>query len=125
MILGTVIAGSFTIYMIPKLYSANVLLYIWQDKDEKQSTTLTASDLNLFSQLVNDYQVLVKSRLVTQKVAEELQMSDIQSAVLASKIMVGTKANTRHTTIAAAGTVTNVVHGSSGSQQREIVSEDD
>jgi hypothetical protein len=39
--------------------------------------------------------------------------------------MVGTKANTRHTTIAAAGTVTNVVHGSSGSQQREIVSEDD
>jgi capsular polysaccharide biosynthesis protein len=98
-ILGLAIAGSVTIFLIPKQYSANVLLYIWQDKAEKQSANLTASDLNLFSQLVNDYQVLVKSRLVTQKVADELKLSDVQSAALSGKITVGTKANTRHITI--------------------------
>lgn len=115
-ILGLAIAGSVTIFLIPKQYSANVLLYIWQDKDEKQSANLTASDLNLFSQLVNDYQVLVKSRLVTQKVADELQLSDVQSIALSGKITVGTKANTRHITItvvdrdpAFAATIANTV----------------
>jgi len=115
-ILGLAIAGSVTIFLIPKQYSANVLLYIWQDKDEKQSANLTASDLNLFSQLVNDYQVLVKSRLVTQKVADELKLSAAQSAALSGKITVGTKANTRHITItvvdrdpAFAATIANTV----------------
>lgn len=98
-ILGLLISGIFTIYFIPKHYSANVLLYIWQEKEANQSSALTASDLNMFSQLVNDYQVLVKSRLVTEKVAEELLLSTKLSEALSDQIVVGTKANTRHITI--------------------------
>lgn len=115
-VVGLAIAASYTIFFIPKQYSANVLLYIWQDQEEKQTANLTASDLNLFSQLVNDYQVLVKSRLVTQRVADVLQMNAAQSGALSGKITVGTKANTRHITItvidqdpAFAATIANTV----------------
>lgn len=94
---GILASGVITVYFIPRLYSADVLLYIWRDQEKTQTANLTASDLNLFSQLVADYQVLMKSRLVTERVAKELQLPS--ATTLASQITVGTKANTRHITV--------------------------
>lgn len=96
-VVGVLVSGVITVYLIPRLYSADVLMYIWRDQEEKQTANLTASDLNLFSQLVADYQVLMKSRLVTEKVAQELQLPS--AGALSSQITVGTKTNTRHITL--------------------------
>ena len=74
-VLGLLLSGIYSLVLIPTQFSADVLLYIWQDRDVTQTDTLTASDLNLLSQLVNDYQALIKSRLVTRQVADELKMS--------------------------------------------------
>ncbi len=57
------------------------------------------NDMMLFTQLVKDYQVLCKSRLVTNAVAQNLGMSKGQSDVLSGQIVVDTKDNTRHLTI--------------------------
>jgi capsular polysaccharide biosynthesis protein len=100
-VLGLLISGAITYFYIPKQYSANVLLYIWQDNDDGQTNNLTINDLNMFAQLVNDYQVLVKSRLVTQRVAEQMLLGPDQAETLGSRITVATKANTRHITITA------------------------
>lgn len=96
-IIGIVLSGIVTVYFMPRVYSSDVLMYIWQDQEDKQSNALTAGDLNFFSQLVADYQVLVKSRLVTEQVAKELQLPS--AAELADQITVGTKTNTRHITL--------------------------
>ena len=90
----------YTFFMVEKQYKADVLLYIWQDgKTEYSSSSSNYSDMMLFAQLVNDYQVLCKSRLVTTTVAKELNMTDLEAARLSSQITVGTKSNTRHLTI--------------------------
>ena len=91
------IAGVYTFFVIPEEYSADVLLYIWQDKTTDNQGSVSSSDLALFSQLVNDYQVLAKSRLVTSQVAEELGLAS--AGGLGGKIAVGTKSNTRLLTI--------------------------
>lgn len=92
---------TYTTFFVERQYSADVLLYIWQDKDPSANSTSSSnySDLMLFAQLVNDYQVLCKSRLVTSTVASELGMNTELSARLSSQITVGTKNNTRHLTI--------------------------
>lgn len=94
-------AFTYTTFFVVKQYSADVLLYIWQDKNPSvnSSSSSNYSDMMLFAQLVNDYQVLSKSRLVTSTVASELGMDAEQSGRLSSQITVGTKNNTRHLTI--------------------------
>lgn len=98
-VLGLLISGVYRFYLIPTEYSADVLLYIWQDDDDRLTADLTTSDLSLYSQLVFDYQALVKSRLVTKQVADELKMTADQYDMLTDKITVGIKENTRHITI--------------------------
>lgn len=95
------LSAGYTFAMVEEQYSADVLLYIWQEKkaDGTDTGNVSYSDLQLFAQLVGDYQVLAKSRLVTGLVAEELGIYPVDEAALSSKISVGTKSNTRHLTI--------------------------
>ncbi|MEA4888144.1 MAG: Wzz/FepE/Etk N-terminal domain-containing protein [Clostridiaceae bacterium] len=93
------LSGIYTFYFVSEQYTADVLLYIWESKNGESTDALNSSDLNLFSQLVGDYQVLATSRLVTSQVAEELGLSEAQAGRLSSKISIGTKSNTRHLTI--------------------------
>lgn len=99
--LGVLVSGIITTVFVPEKYSANVLLYIWQDKKSTTQSSLTSSDLVLFSQLIDDYKVLLKSRLVTEQVAEQLDFSPEQTAQLGNKIKVENKANTRYIVITA------------------------
>ena len=93
------LSGVISYFVLEEEYSADVLLYIWQDKDESGQDAVNYSDLQLFAQLVNDYQELAKSRLVTGIVAEELGLSADSINRLRNMITVGNKANTRHLTI--------------------------
>ncbi len=94
--------GIFTYFMLDEQYSANALLYIWNDRKETDTgynSGVQAADLAVFTALVADYQVLAKSRYVTNKVIAELQLDPVAAAGLSGKISVGTKNNTRHLTI--------------------------
>lgn len=95
------IAALYTFYFVEEKYSADVLLYIWQDTDTSQSDAISYSDMQLFAQLVNDYQELAKSRLVTSMVAEELGLPASSTDYLRDAIKVTNKTNTRHLTIIA------------------------
>ena len=92
-------------FFVTRSYTADVLLYIWQKSGNLAENSVNQySDLMLFSQLVNDYQVLIKSRLVIDEVAEELQLTPAQAAGLENHITVSTKNNTRHIVIAVSDT---------------------
>ena len=92
----TSLAGIYTFFWVDPVYKADVLVYIWQSNEEgTDSGNLNTSDLALFSQLVNDYEQLAKSRLVTTTVADELGLDASQAAALAGQISVSTKQNTR------------------------------
>lgn len=93
------LSGVYSYFIVEEEYSADVLLYIWQETQSGSKDTVNYSDLQLFAQLVNDYQELAKSRLVTGIVAEELGLPDTSIARLRSLITVGNRANTRHLTI--------------------------
>lgn len=98
-LLGLGLSGVWTFFVVDELYSADVLLYIWQDKNADDEQAVSSGDLALFSQLVSDYQVLAKSRLVTSMVVAELELDPARAAGLSNKIAVGTRSNTRHLTI--------------------------
>ena len=101
-VLSVSLAAGYTFFLVEEQYSADVLLYIWQSKENNGTEdAISAGDLSLFSQLVGDYQVLAKSRLVTSRVSEDLGLDPSHVAGLSSQITVGTKQNTRHLTITA------------------------
>ena len=103
-VLGFVLSGLYTYILIHERYTADVLMYIWSDDISNDNSNLQMSDLTLFSALVNDYQVLAKSRLVTNQVAAELKLDQATIDTLSSKIAVSTKNNPRHLTISVTDT---------------------
>lgn len=90
-------SGFYTFFIVDEKYEANTLLYVWQETTD--SGAIQYNDLMMYSQLVNDYQVLAKSRLVTDQVVKELGLDPSVSQAISNKITVGTKNNTRHLTI--------------------------
>lgn len=99
-ILCLALGGAYVGFIAPRLYTTDVLLYIWQDNQSSENTgNSNYNELLYFSQLVNDYQVLIKSRLVTEMVAERLSLDESVVGSLSDRITVGTKNNTRHITI--------------------------
>jgi len=103
-ILGVVLSGLYTFILVNERYTADVLMYIWRDDAASENSNIQMADLTLFAALVNDYQVLAKSRLVTNQVAAELQLAPSTIDALSNKITVSTKNNTRHLTISVTDT---------------------
>lgn len=98
-VLCVALSGVYSFLIVEEEYSADVLLYIWQETQSGNQDAVQYSDLQLFAQLVNDYQELAKSRLVTGIVAEELGLPETSIGRLRSLITVGNRVNTRHLTI--------------------------
>lgn len=86
-------AGLWSYYMLVPMYSANTTLYIGKSADDK-ATPLT-NDLYLGTLLVSDYQELIKSRLVSSQVIEELGLTNYSAGQMAAKIGVSQKNDTR------------------------------
>jgi len=103
-VLGLVLSGLYTFVLVHERYTADVLMYIWRDDTASDTSNIQMSDLTLFAALVNDYQVLAKSRLVTNQVAKELGLDPATVEALSSKITVSTKNNTRHLAISVTDT---------------------
>ncbi len=104
-VLGISLSGIYTFFIVDETYNADVLLYIWQERTVGEDPQMISSaDLAVFSQLVSDYQVLAQSRLVTQRVADELDLDPVTASRLGNKVSVGTKSSTRHLTITVSDT---------------------
>lgn len=103
-VLGLTLSGLYTFILVQERYTADVLMYIWRDDAATDTGNIQMADLTLFAALVNDYQVLAKSRLVTNQVAKELNLDPSTVEALSSKITVSTKNNTRHLTISVTDT---------------------
>lgn len=91
-ILCAVIFGVFTKVMLVPKYQSTIKLYIVNKQDSEKS--MTYSDLQTGSQLTKDYQVLVKSRAVTEQVIKDLNLN-ITHEALSNDISVNNPEGTR------------------------------
>lgn len=86
-------AATLVFYVLDPVYRADTTLYI--GKNVEQKTDITYNDVMVGSQLVKDYRELVKSRMVSNTVIQELGLKDISSAQLSGKLTVTSKNDTR------------------------------
>jgi capsular polysaccharide biosynthesis protein len=88
------ISAYVSFYVMDPIYEANTTLYII-NKSSSPGLTIAYNDLLVGQQLVNDYKEIVKSRKITSKVIEELNLTGWSPSRLARKINVSAKNNTR------------------------------
>lgn len=86
-----IIFFTYTKVRIPPQYQSTSKIYLLTKKED---ATMTYSDLQMGSQLTNDYKALVTSRPVLEKVINDLNLS-IGYQSLSSKINVSNPSNTR------------------------------
>jgi len=87
-------AGAFSKFVIIPQYSSSAMMYILS----KETTLASLADLQIGSQLTNDYQIIVKSRPVLQTVIDQLNL-DLTYEQFANRISIGNPQNTRILTI--------------------------
>lgn len=91
MLISVLIGLVFTVFIIPTKYTASTRIYVLNRSDE---SSVVYSDIQLSSQLLNDYKVLITGRNVTQKVISDLGLT-MSTADLAKMISVTAPDNTR------------------------------
>lgn len=89
-VVGAIIAGIISIYCITPLYTATSKIFILTQQD----SVVSLSDLQIGSNLANDYEELIKSRPVVEKVAENLKL-DMTYSELLGYLTVTNPENTR------------------------------
>ncbi len=87
-------SGIFSRFIMIPQYSSSSMLYILS----KETTLTSLADLQIGSQLTNDYQIIVKSRPVLQAVIEQLNL-DLTYEQFAERITIDNPQNTRILTI--------------------------
>lgn len=87
-------AGAFSKFMIIPQYKSSSMMYILS----KETTLASLADLQIGSQLTNDYQIIVKSRPVLQTVIEQLNL-DLTYEQFSKRITINNPSNTRILTI--------------------------
>lgn len=85
--------GFWSYYNTIPVYQANTTLYI--GKNVEQSEQVAASDLNLATQLIEDYREIAKSRLVASAVISELGLKYMTTDQMAGRINVNPINGTR------------------------------
>ena len=86
--------GLFSKFVMIPQYSSTAMMYILS----KETTLTSLADLQIGSQLTNDYQIVVKSRPVLQTVIDQLNL-DISYEEFESRIVIDNPQNTRILTI--------------------------
>lgn len=83
-------------FVVPPTYESTTKIYIL---NKQQENTVTYSDVQLGTQLTKDYAELITSRLVLEKVIEELELADIYEGMdykaMLKKVEVATPTDTR------------------------------
>ena len=67
---AAILVGAFTKFFIKKKYTAYTSMYIYASADEKQTGSITSSELTAADNLIKTYQVIVKSNTVLDVIAE-------------------------------------------------------
>lgn len=89
-IAGGLLLGLYSIYGLTPMYTSTAKMYILTNS----STMISLSDLQVGSNLANDYEELITSRPVVEQVAENLDL-DISYEGLLGKVSVAKRENTR------------------------------
>ena len=93
-ILGSGIAGALSALVMKPQYTSSSMLYVLS----KETTLTSLADLQIGTQLTNDYRVLVSSRPVLEVVIEELGL-DMSYETLTGKLAISNPADTRILTL--------------------------
>lgn len=95
-ILTAAIGFGLSSFVMPPTYESTSKIYIL---NKQQENTVTYSDVQLGTQLTKDYAQLIKSRLVLEKVIEELNLTSVREGIdyasMLSKVEVTTPTDTR------------------------------
>ena len=95
-LLTAVIGFAISAFLIAPTYESTSKIYIL---NKQQENTVTYSDVQLGTQLTKDYAELITSRLVLEKVIEELNMTEIYEGIdyeaMLEKVEVTTPTDTR------------------------------
>lgn len=94
MIIGGGLAGACSKFLITPLYSSTSMMYILS----KETTLTSLADLQIGSQLTEDYKVIVNSRPVLGEVIDSLAL-DMSYEQLLAKISIGNPTDTRILTV--------------------------
>lgn len=84
----------YTFLIVKPVYESDTTIYIGKNTDP-ESISIMYNEVLLNDRLVNDYLVLVKSRLVAEEVMKELNITDISYEKLAAKLDIASKKDTR------------------------------
>lgn len=85
-------AFGISVFLIQPTYDSTTKIYILNKQEEN---TVTYSDVQLGTQLTKDYAQLITSRLVLEKVIQELQLKDMDYEGMLRKVSVETPTDTR------------------------------
>ena len=95
-VLTAAIGFGLSSFIIPPTYKSTSKIYIL---NRQQENTVTYSDVQLGTQLTKDYAQLIKSRLVLEKVIEELNLAERREGInydaMLDKVEVTTPSDTR------------------------------
>ena len=94
MIIGGGLAGAYSKFLITPQYSSTSMMYILS----KETTLTSLADLQIGSQLTEDYKVIVNSRPVLGEVIDSLAL-DMSYEQLLAKVSIGNPTDTRILTV--------------------------
>ena len=94
MIIGGGLAGAYSKFLITPQYSSTSMMYILS----KEPTLTSLADLQIGSQLTEDYKVIVNSRPVLGEVIDSLAL-DMSYEQLLAKVSIGNPTDTRILTV--------------------------
>lgn len=89
LIIGAVIAAAYATFLVKPQYQATSMVYL-----RNSGTTVSLQDLQIGSQLTNDYEIIFKSRPIMEKTIKELDL-DMTSNQLANTISIDNPDDTR------------------------------
>lgn len=90
MLLGGVGAGTYTTFLMTPMYESTAVMYVLS----KETTLSSLADLQIGSQLANDYEVVATSRPVLQEVIGNLGL-DMDYKALRQRLTIDNPADTR------------------------------
>ncbi|WP_094549309.1 YveK family protein [Petroclostridium xylanilyticum] len=92
-LLSTTTSAVISFFVLKPIYQSNTTLYVFKKIDTQGG--IAYNDLLVGNQLVKDYRELVKSRLVSSTVIQELGLKDMTTSQMAAKLGVSLKNDTR------------------------------
>jgi capsular polysaccharide biosynthesis protein len=93
-IIASILSMYVSFFVLAPVYESNTTLYIIT-KSSGNEFSIAYNDLLTSQQLVKDYKEIVKSRRVTSRVIDELNITNLSASKLADKISVNSKNDTR------------------------------